>query len=67
MSNATFQMLYPIWIGIAANLLFAVVNVSCIGSDGPWVIAWMKYAPWCLGAFWVALLCWSAINYAGAK
>ena len=64
MSNFTFQILYPVWVGIAGNLLLAFFNVSSIGAEcGPFRKWYFKNGGnYLMCGMWAMLLFWSAIN-----
>lgn len=61
-SNFTFQILYPIWIGVLWNLIAIGLNLSCLGNYGPLASAWIKHAPKLMLGVWAVLICWSVLN-----
>lgn len=56
--------MFPVWIGIACNLLMAAINLGCIDHDGKPVRMWMKMQGYLLGGIWIAMLAWTIFNYA---
>lgn len=65
MSNFTFQILYPVWIGIGCNLLLTFFNVLSLGSNWGSFRRWYFDKNgffWLMGIVWTICITWSVIN-----
>jgi len=55
-------VLYPIWIGIAVNIVMSLINLSLIGHYGSIASAYMKHSGKILFLLWTILLSLTAYN-----
>lgn len=63
MGEFMFGILWPIWIGIAGNVLLSIINISMIGHYGPYATWYMRKAAMrILIGMWGLLICLSIFN-----